>query len=166
MKKPILPTEIVLRFHPSKFLWGWWLVFSMAVLLSLWVSLPVIWTIAGTVIYVVTCAWQWTQLVATRWKFSPQILHVDVFGEMTVTNISGQRWHIKVLPDSVVHHSLMVLHIDYLELQTEALDEEMTLSGDRLWRWMRPTRLLILFDQADTASQKALRVWLSWGLRE
>lgn len=166
MKKPILPTEIVLRFHPSKFLWGWWLVFSMAVLLSLWVALPLLWAITATAIYLIACVWQWTQLVATRWKLSPQLLCVDVFGAMTVTNTLGQRWLVKVLPDSIVHHGLMVLHINYLELQPEVSEKEIDLSGHKIWQWLKPTRLLILFDHADTASQKALRVWLTWGLRE
>ncbi|HSI45271.1 MAG TPA: hypothetical protein VK950_03785 [Methylophilus sp.] len=167
MKKPILPTEIELRFHPSKFLWGWWLVFSMAVLLCLWVSLPLLWAIIGTVIYMIACVWQWSQLVATSWKFSPQLLSVDVFGTMTVTNTSGQRWLIKVLPESVVHHACMVLHIEYLELQSDALEENSNIPRHYmlLWRWLRPIRLLVLFDHADTASQKGLRVWLKWGLR-
>lgn len=168
MKKPILPTEIVLRFHPSKFLWGWWLVFSMAVLLCLWVCLPPWWALIGSLLYVITCCWQWTQLVATHWPFSPQALHVDVFGQMTVTNMLGQVWRIKVLADSVVHHGCIVLHIDYLELQSEASEGNGHAPDNPgvLWQCLRPRRLLVLFDHTDNASKKALRVWLKWGLRE
>ncbi|MGP1718420.1 MAG: hypothetical protein ACTS9Y_14695 [Methylophilus sp.] len=166
MKKPILPTGIVLRFHPSKFLWGWWLVFSMAVLLSLCACLPLSWAMTWVIIYAIACVWQWTQLLATCWQFSPQSLQVDVYGQMTVTNAAGQRWVVHVLSDSVVHHRLMVLHIDYLELQHETAEKEIPLSGRKMWQWLRPTRLLILSDHADTEAQKALRVWLTWGLRE
>ncbi|MGQ2965536.1 hypothetical protein [Methylophilus sp.] len=166
MKKPILPTEIVLRFHPSKFLWGWWWLFSMAVLSSVWLCLPVVWAIAASFIYVVASVWQWTQLVATRWRFSPQTLRVDVFGEMSVTDTSGQRWLIKVLPDSVVHHGLIVLHIDYLPSQPLVAEAQMQEAADQRWRGLRPRRLLILFDQADAVAQKSMRVWLKWGLRE
>lgn len=168
MKKPILPTEIVLRFHPSRFLWGWWLLFSMAVLLCLWVYVPPLWAIAGSIVYLIASLWQWTQLVATNWHFSPQRLNIDVFGQMTVTNTLSHVWRIKVLPDSVVHHACIVLHIDYLELQSDASEEnsQMPEHYTLLWRWLRPTRLLILSDHAEPASQKALRVWLKWGLRE
>jgi hypothetical protein len=166
MKKPILPTEIVLRFHPSKFLWGWWLLFSMAVLFSVWLCLPVAWAIAGSAIYGLGCGWEWTQLVATRWRYSVQTLQVNVYGEMSVTDTSGQRWLVRVLPDSVVQHGLMVLHIDYLSSPPAAAEAQGPVPADKLWPWLRPRRLLILFDQADAVSQKAMRVWLNWGLRE
>jgi hypothetical protein len=170
MKKPILPTEIVLRFHPSKFLWGWWWLFSMAVLSSVWLCLPVAWAIAVSAIYALACVWQWTQLIATRWRFSVQTLQVDVFGQMSVSDACGHRWLIQVLSDSVVHHGLMVLHIAYLPSSPSATETETQpqsqVSADKLWRLLRPRRLLILFDQADPAAQKAMRVWLNWGLRE
>jgi hypothetical protein len=166
MKKPILPTEIVLRFHPSKFLWGWWGLFSMAVLSSVWLCLPVAWAIAVSALYGLACVWQWTQLIATRWRFSVQTLQVDVFGEMSVSDACGQRWQVLVLPDSVVHHGLMVLHIAYLPSQPSVAEPHCQLPADKLWRLLRPRRLLILFDQADPAAQKAMRVWLNWGLRE
>lgn len=168
MKKPILPSEITLRFHSSKFLWGWWLVFSIAVSFSLWLSLPSIWALAGTLLYVTASFWHWTQLIATSWRFSVQALKVDVFGQMVITNAVGQRWRIGVLPDSVVHHGCMVLHIFYTELQINASEEINSAHHQKplLWRWLKPTRLLILFDHADTTAQKALRVWLKWGLRE
>lgn len=168
MKKPILPSEITLRFHPSKFLWGWWLVFSIAVLFSLWLSLSPRWAFGGTFFYATACFWQWTQLVATHWRFSVQQLSVDVFGQMIVMNALGQLWRIEVLPDSVVHHGCMVLHIAYTELKTDASEQMNNAYHQKpfLWQWLRPKRLLILFDQADAISQKALRVWLKWGLRE
>lgn len=163
MKKTILPTEIALRFHPSKFLWGWWLLFTMAVVTSLWLTLPPGWALGGIFLYGLACLWQWTQLVATTWYFSVQSLHVDVYGHMTITNTLRQCWQVKVLPDSVVHHACMVLHIAYLDLKPDQSAEGH--SGLRLmWKCLRPTRLLILFDQADAESQKALRVWLKWGL--
>jgi hypothetical protein len=159
MKKPILPTEIVLRFHPSKFLWGWWLLFSMAVLLSLWVSLPLLWAITGTVSYVAACLWQWTQLVATRWRWSIQTLKTDVFGQMFVVNTLGQQSPIKVLSDSVVHHHCIVLHISYLEsMAGEGMPCQNHIIG-----WMQPTWLLILPDHTDRNSHRELRVWLTWG---
>ncbi len=168
MKKPILPSEITLRFHPSKFLWGWWLVFSIAVLFSLWLCLSPLWAFAGTLLYIAASLWQWTQLVASHWRFSVQQLKVDVFGQMTIINTIGQSWRIEVLPDSVVHHGCMVLHIAYTELQTD-VSEEINNAGHQkpfLWQWLKPARLLILFDHAAPSSQKALRVWLKWGLRE
>lgn len=169
MKKPILPTEIVLRFHPSKFLWGWWLVFSIFVLLCVWTYLSLLWAIGMSLVYVGASLWQWTQLIATKWDFSPQVLNVDVFGQMTLVNTSGQKWLIKVLPDSVVHHGCIVLHIEYLELQSDQFADSSQLVPDKqmiLWRCLRPTRILVLFDNADAALQKTLRVWLKWGLRE
>lgn len=165
MKKPILPSEITLRFHPSKFLWGWWLVFSIAVLFSLWLCLSSLWAFAGTLLYIAASFWQWMQLVASHLQYSVQELKVDVFGQMTIINKIGQLWRIEVLPDSVVHHGCMVLHIVYTELQTN-VHEEADPQKPFLWRWLKPTRLLILFDHADSRSQKALRVWLKWGLRE
>lgn len=168
MKKPILPSEITLRFHPSKFLWGWWLVFSIAALFSLWLSLSPLWAFVGTLLYIAASLWQWTQLVGTQWRFSVQELKVDVFGHMTIINTIGQLWRVDVLPDSVVHHGYMVLHIAFTELHTGA-SEEFNRAHDQkpfLWRWLKPTRLLILFDHADTGAQKALRVWLKLGLRE
>lgn len=168
MKKPILPTEIALRFHPSKFLWGWWLLFSIAVLFSLWLCLSPIWALAGTLLYAAASLWQWTQLVGTRWRFSVQMLAVDVFGQMTVTNRSGQRWHIEVLPDSIVYPGCIVLHIFYQELQSDPSNESGQVSTTERsdWRWLKPKRLLVLFDHSDTAAQQALRVWLKWGLRQ
>lgn len=165
MKKPILPTEIALRFHPSKFLWGWWLLFSIAVLFSLWLCLSPIWALAGTLLYAAASLWQWTQLVGTHWPFSVQMLAVDVFGQMTLTNRSGQRWNIEVLPDSIVYPGCMVLHITYQELQPDPdTDDNSDATIEQLlWKCLRPTRLLILFDHTDAASQKALRVWLKWG---
>ncbi len=162
MKKNILSSEIVLRFHPSKFLWGWCLLFSIAVLFSLWLCLPVAWAAGLTLMYAMACGWQWTQWLATRWIFSVQALRVDVFGQMSIRNTLGQIWRIRVLPDSVVHYRCIVLHIAYLELQT-AHGKEGVLP---LWRWLRPTRLLVLPDHADADAQRALRVWLKWGLRE
>ncbi|HSH87363.1 MAG TPA: hypothetical protein VK958_08970 [Methylophilus sp.] len=164
MKKPILPSEITLRFHPSNFLWGWWLVFSTAVLFSLWLSLSPLWAFFSTLVYAAASFWQWTQLVATTSKFSVQKFSVDVFGQMTITNTLGQWWRIEVLPDSVVHHRCMVLHLAYAELQSEVSEEKYSTQLQDLWRLLRPTRLLILFDHADPNSQKALRVWLKWGL--
>ena len=43
MKKAILSTEIGLRLRPSKFLWGWWWLFSILVVFSLVYSLPWRW---------------------------------------------------------------------------------------------------------------------------
>jgi hypothetical protein len=168
IKKPILPSEITLCFHPSKFLWGWWLVFSIAVLFSLWLCLPAIWALAGTLLYASASVLQWTQLVATDWRFSIRMFNVDVFGQMSVTNALGQKWRIEVLPDSVVHHACMVLHIAYKECLFDTAEETDRATGEKLflWRWLRPERLLILFDHADAESQKALRVWLKWGLHE
>jgi hypothetical protein len=160
MKKPILPSEIVLRFHPSKFLWGWWLLFSIAVLVCLWICLPLMWAASMTLIYNTACFWQWTQLVGTHWKLSVQTLKVDVFGQMFVKNTLGQYWHINVLPDTFVHQHCIVLHIDYLEQLAEP--EEAQLKEKWVWRWMRPTRLLILFNQTDCDAHRELRVWLKW----
>ena len=112
--------------------------------------------------YAIACGWQWTQWLATRWRFSVQVLRVDVFGQMFITNALGQRWLIQVLPDSVVHYGCIVLHIAYLELQTGSGDDRMPW----IWRYLRPTRLLILLDHADADAQRALRVWLKWGLGE
>ncbi|MFD0912876.1 hypothetical protein [Methylophilus luteus] len=119
-----------------------------------------------TTLYGLACGWQWTQLVATRWRFSVQTLQVDVFGQMSVSYASGQRWQILVLPDSVVHHGLMVLHIVYLPSPPSVAEPHCQVLADKLWRLLRPRRLLILFDQAEPAAQKAMRVWLNWGLRE
>lgn len=167
MKKPILPSEITLRFHPSQFLWGWWLVFSIAVLFSLWLSLSPLWACVGTLLYVGAGFWEWTQLVATQWRCSVHELKVDVFGQMAIIDTMGRLWRIEILPESVVHHGCMVLHIAYKELQKEAYDEaDARLKDSFLSKYLRPTRLLILFDHADTSSQKALRVWLKWGLRD
>lgn len=140
----------------------------MAVLASLWLSLPTQWAALGTFLYGLACLWQWTQLVATRWKYSIQALRVDVYGRMSVTNRQGQRWIIQLLPDSVVHHACLSLHIAYLELLTETTGE-VPVRADRwpwVWPWLKPQRLLILPDQADEISQQALHVWLKWGLRE
>lgn len=138
----------------------------MAVLSTVWLCLPVAWAIAVSALYGLACVWQWMQLVATRWRFSVQTLQVDVFGQMSVSDASGQRWHILVLPDSVVHHGLMVLHIAYLPSPPVNAEAQSQVSADKLWWLLRPRRLLILFDQAEPVSQKAMRVWLNWGQRE
>ena len=163
MKKAILSSEIGLRFRPSKFLWGWWVVFSILVLFSLVYSLPTLWAVLGLLAYTLWCAWQWTQLLATRWPWSVHALRVDVFGHMSLTNAKGQAWSFKLKPDTVVHPACMVLHLNGLELQENEAGEL-----DQAWfaRWLFPKRLLILPDQADAQSLQALRVWLKWGLRE
>lgn len=165
MKKAILSSEIGLRLRPSKFLWGWWWLFSILVVFSLVDCLPPVWAALGVLAYLLACVWQWTQLPATRWPWSVQSLRVDVFGQMTLTDKRGQIWSLIVLPDTVVHPACIVLHISALALQADASTLVQTPSTPMM-RWLRPKRLLILSDQADTQALQALRVWLKWGLRE
>lgn len=165
MKKAILSSEIGLRLRPSKFLWGWGWLFSMLVVLSLVYSLPLRWAALAVLVYMLVCVWQWTQLPATRWPWSVQSIKVDVFGQMTLTDKRGQIWSLIVLPDTVVHPACIVLHISALALQADSSTLVQTPST-LMMRWFRPTRLLILPDQADTQALQALRVWLKWGLRE
>lgn len=165
MKKAILSSEIGLRLRPSKFLWGWGWLFSMLVVLSLVYSLPLLWAALAVLVYMLVCVWQWTQLPATRWPWSVQSIRVDVFGQMTLTDKRGQIWSLIVLPDTVVHPACIVLHISALALQADSSTLVQTPSTPMM-RWLRPKRLLILSDQADTQALQALRVWLKWGLRE
>jgi len=165
MKKAILSTEIGLRLRPSKFLWGWWWLFSILVMFSLLYSLPWRWAALAVLGYLLACVWQWTQLPATRWPWSVQSIRVDVFGQMTLTDKRGQTWSLIVLPDTVVHPACIVLHISALALQADDSAFVHKLSTP-IMRWLRPKRLLIVSDQADTQALQALRVWLKWGLRE
>ncbi len=165
MKKAILSSEIGLRFRPSKFLWGWGWLFSMLVVFSLVYSLPLRWAALAVLAYILVCVWQWTQLPATRWPWSVQSLRVDVFGQMTLTDKRGQTWSFAVLPDSVVHPACIVLHLTAFVPQE--IERVLVKTPSALMtRLLRPKRLLILPDQADTQALQALRVWLKWGLRE
>ncbi|WP_228518738.1 hypothetical protein [Methylophilus sp. 13] len=152
MKKAILSTEIDLRLRPSYLLWGWWCLFSMLVMACLWWKLAFVWALSATAVYGLASGWHWTQLAATSWKHSIQRLRVDVYGQMTVVNRTGQVYQVSVLPDSVVHPWCLVLHMQ-LQLLHEAAAEPI----------MRTQRMLLLPDQADRASLTALRVWLRWG---
>lgn len=160
MKKPILPSEIEIFFHPSNFLWGWSVVFSMLVLGTVWYCLPWPWSVTLTAIYLLACLWSYSQQLATGWRLSVQSLRVDVYGEMTLVNTLGQVWKVSVLPETVVHPWCMVLHIEFQSL----LDAE---EADVLsWHhWLLPRRLLILPDHTGKQSLSALRVWLRWGLK-
>jgi hypothetical protein len=160
MKKPILPSEIEISFQPSTFLWGWCVVFSMLVLITLWYCLPWRWSATLTAIYLAACLWAYSQQVATGWWFSVQSLRVDVYGEMTLVNTRGQVWTVNILPDTVVHPWCMVLHV---QLQPPSSAEEADML---IWHhWLLPRRLLILPDHAGKQSLSALRVWLRWGLK-
>lgn len=160
MKKPILPSEIEISFHPSNFLWGWCVVFSMLVLSSVWYCLPCQWSVVLTAIYLLACLWSFSRQLATGWRLSVQSLRVDVYGEMTLVNTMGQVWKVNVLPDTVVHPWCMVLHVQF---QSPLNVEEADVIH---WhRWLLPCRLLILPDHAGKQSLSALRVWLRWGLK-
>ncbi len=168
MKKPILPTEIVIAFHPSLYLWGWLGFFSMLVVGVL--AYCLLWPIAigAMLLYAIYLLWQYTQLIATRRVQSIRTLRVDVFGQLSVVDGLGRRWDAEVLPDTVVHRYGLVIHLNYLDEET-ADAQEVKESDDRkasrlMSRWLRPTRLLILPDHADAESLRALRVWLRWGL--
>lgn len=161
MKKPILPSEIEISFHPSYFLWGWYIVFSMLVLFSLWVCLPWMWGVLLSLAYLLVSLWHYRQQVATSWRFSVQKLKVSVYGEMTLINRLGQCWRVNVLPDTVVHPWCMVLSLQYPPDDNSAWIE--LLGCDDYW--VQPRRLLILPDHAPCASLGALRVWLKWGLK-
>lgn len=160
IKKPILASEIALRFHPSTFLWGWWVIFSIMVMTALTMTLSAGWAVAVAMGYLLACLWHATQLVAMPWGWSVHHLRIDVFGQAAIMNRHGQWWRIHILPDSVVHARCLVLHIAYLEPLEDAG------AVVPLLPWLTSSRLLILFDQAESSSQQALRVWLKWGLRE
>lgn len=168
MKKPILPTEIVIAFHPSLYLWGWLGFFSMLVVGVLAYCLPWPIAFAAMLLYAIYLLWQYTQLVATRREQSIRTLRVDVFGQLSVVDGLGRRWVAQVLPDTVVHGYGLVIHLHYLDEAT-ADAHGVNQSDDHkasslICRWLRPTRLLILPDHADAESLRALRVWLRWGL--
>lgn len=161
MKKPILPSEIEISFHPSHFLWGWYMVFSMLVLFSVWVCLPWMWSVALSVVYLLAGLWSYRQQVATGWRLSVRKLRVDVYGEMTLINYQGQCWRVNVSPNSVVHPWCMVLSLQYPPDDHSALIASLSSDDYRAL----PRRLLILPDHAPRASLSALRVWLKWGLK-
>ena len=163
MKKAILSTEIGLRLRPSKFLWGWWWLFSILVVLSLVYSLPWRWAALAVLGYLLACMWQWTQLPATRWAWSAQSIRVDVFGQMTLTDKRGQTWALTVLPDTVVHPACVVIHMADLLQQQEEGGVPDAQRPSLLTRSLSPKRLLILPDQVHGGALKALRVWLKWG---
>jgi hypothetical protein len=153
MKKAILSSEIDLRLRPSTLLWGWWWLFSMLMMISLWWTLPFAWAAAGMGIYCIASGWQWTQLTATSWKKSIQTLRVDVYGQMTVTNQAGQAYQASVLPDSIVHPWCLILHLQLLSVAEDSAVESSPYHQ----------RILLLPDQADSGTLSALRVWLRWG---
>lgn len=127
----------------------------MLVMACLWWKLAFVWALSATAVYGLASGWHWMQLVATPWKHSIQSVRVDVYGQMTVVNRAGQVYQVSVLPDSVVHPWCLVLHLQMLPLH-EAAPESMP----------RTQRMLLLPDQADSASLTALRVWLRWGRLE
>ncbi|MDP8568408.1 protein YgfX [Methylophilus aquaticus] len=168
MKKPILPTEILIALHPSLYLWGWLGFFSMLVVGVLAYCLPWPIAFAAILLYAIYLLWQYTQLVATRHEHSIRTLRVDVYGQLSVVDGLGRRWFAEVLPDTVVHRYGLLIHLHYLDEAT-ADEQGVKESADRktnslMSRWLRPTRLLILPDHADAESLRALRVWLRWGL--
>lgn len=165
MKKAILPSEIDLHFKTSYLLWGWCGLFSILIVVCVSHFLPTAFAVVGLCIYSLACFWQWMQLPGTRWAWSAQSLRVDVYGQMTLTNTQGQTWSFSVRGDSVVHPACIVLHLG---------DVALTVDGDQahdverlpfLSRFWMPKRLLILPDQTDAQTLKALRVWLKWGLQ-
>lgn len=80
-------------------------------------------------------------------------MRVDVYGQMTVVTRIGQLYQVSVFPDSVVHPWCLVLHLQLLPIYEETETESLP----------RTQRMLLLPDQADSASLTALRVWLRWG---
>lgn len=169
MKKPILPTEIVIAFHPSLYLWGWLGFFSILVVGALAYCLPWPIAIGAMMLYAIYLLWQYTQLIATRRMQSIRTLRVDVFGQLSVMDGLGRRWVAEVLSDTVVHRYGLVIHLHYLD-EVTADAQDVKVSDDSkvpsvICRWLRPTRLLILPDHANAESLRALRVWLRWGLR-
>ncbi len=165
MKKAILPSEIDLHFKTSYLLWGWCGLFSILILVCVSRFLPTVFAVAALLMYGLACFWQWLQLPATRWSWSAQSLRVDVYGRMTLTNTFGQTWSFSVRGDSVVHPACIVLHLGNLALTVEGNQTHDTEPLPFLSRFCMPKRLLILPDQADAQTLKALRVWLKWGLQ-
>ena len=167
MKKPILPSEIVIAFHPSLYLWGWLGFFSMLVVGALAYCLPGPVAMGAIVLYAMYLLWQYTQLIATRRVQSIRTLRVDVFGQLSVVDGLGRHWLAEVLPDTVVHPYCLVIHLNYLDEVTAdaqgVKESDHHKAASLICRWLRPTRLLILPDHADAESLRALRVWLRWG---
>lgn len=155
MKKAILTSEIDLRFRPSIFLWGWLGLFSILVCFSLWYCLPVRWAVPASMGYAALLFWQCRTLPAMRAMSSVQTLHVDVYGQMTVSTRDGRQWLCEVLPASVVQPAYLILHLQS-QLNHEA-DMGQALPG------CPASHLLVMFDQAEASQLKALRVWLRWG---
>ncbi|WP_029148746.1 hypothetical protein [Methylophilus sp. 5] len=138
----------------------------MLVVFSLLYCLPAGWAALGLFAYGLACIWQWMQLAATRWAWSVQSLRVDVFGHMTFTNALGQTWSFRVLADTVVHPACIVIHLTDLVQQQEVSAVPDHPRQKFFTDWLHPKRLLILPDQADASSLKALRAWLKWGAHE
>lgn len=153
MKKTILPVEIEISLHPSKFLWGWLLGFSILCLACVWLCLPPWWAILITGVYLLSGYGQYQRLPATAGHYSPQQLRVDVYGDMTLRNRAGQCWQIEVLTDSVLRGRWLVLHIRYLNMP----ESPETLPTNQL-----PVYLPLFFDQMHADAFRRLNVFLRW----
>lgn len=152
-KKAILPAEIRIDLHPSKFLWGWLLCFSTLCLCCLWVSLPVIQASVLTLGFAIALVQAWKQLPAVRYASSLRCLRIDVYGEMTVSSQTQSMQHVVVLPTSVVHRWAMLLHVR----------EQGVLSGQS--RLGKVRYMVLLPDHMRAEDWRALSVWLRWGWR-
>lgn len=160
MKKAILPAEITLALQASQLLLGWLLLIStLAVVCVLW-SLSLVMALPLCALSVAWANWQVRKHALLSLPSSWRGLRVDVYGRMFVQD-NRQQWHaVEILPESVVHPYLMILH--FKPSEGDGLKHHffkrvlIRISGANV--------MVILLDQASAESRRQLRVWLRWGL--
>lgn len=161
MKKPILANAIEISLYPSWILWGWLVLFSILVLVAIWISLTWGWALSLTMLYAMyVCVWS----IRTVGACGIRQLTVTIYGDVLITDKTNRQWRVTIKASSVVQGWLMVLHFE--DVQLVPLDDT-TLTPHTKQAWqtrLRPHALLILPDQASAAALSDLRRWLKWGV--
>ncbi len=161
MKKAILPAEITLALQASQLLLGWLLLIStLAVVCVLW-SLSLVMALPLCLLLVAWASRQVRKHALLCLPSSWRGLRVDMYGRMFVQD-NRQQWHaVEILPQSVVHPYLMILH--FKPSERDGLKHHffkrilISLLGENV--------MVILPGQAEAEDLRRLRVWLRWRLR-
>lgn len=136
----------------------------MLCLYCLYIAVPWPWLGLALLCY---CAWVTRVVMRLCGSHRLLFLRVDVYGQMTLAMQSGGIRQVVLLPDSVVHRWLMVLHVRDLPFMHDTLGEdshrEDSLGKIKAVPANSHTRLVLLPDQVSAQAWRKLRVWLHWG---
>lgn len=177
MKKAILPAEIEIVLRPSRWVWGWLIVFSILCLGCICMCLPAWLAVCMTVVYLALLleailrlphgqTWRLSGAYHSGWlarclrnrnALCVASIRVDVYGQMWFTMYDGQCWQVDVMGDSVVSVWGMVLCVRLIQLAPLLAEEDTPIPLPKTMR------VLILPDMLPASQWRSLSVWLRWG---